>query len=191
MSASAWGQLALLVVALAVSIPLLGGYMAKVYGSDKAPGDRVFLPIERLIYRICRVDPDQEQRWTVYAFSVIAFSVVGLLILYAMQRLQASLPLDPTHAPQVGEALSFNTATSFTSNTNWQSYARRVDAQLPHADGRPHGAELRLRCCGHGRDGRAHPRARPATRRTPSGTSGSTSRARRCVSCCRSHSSAP
>ena len=110
-------------MALAVAIPLLGGYMARVYGSDKAPGDRVFLPIERLIYRICRVDPDQEQRWTVYAFSVIAFSVVGLLILYAMQRLQASLPLNPTHAPQVGEALSFNTATSFTSNTNWQSYA--------------------------------------------------------------------
>ncbi len=123
MSAAAWAQLALLVVVLAISIPLLGGYMAKVYGNAKAPGDRVFLPVERLIYRICRVDPDQEQRWTVYAFSVLAFSVVGLLILYAMQRLQASLPLNPTHAPQVGEALSFNTATSFTSNTNWQSYA--------------------------------------------------------------------
>jgi K+-transporting ATPase ATPase A chain len=123
MSAAAWAQVALLVVLLAISIPLLGAYMAKVYGNAKAPGDRVFRPIERLIYRVCRVDPDQEQRWTVYAFSVLAFSVVGLLILYAVQRLQTSLPFNPTNAPQVGEALSFNTATSFSSNTNWQSYA--------------------------------------------------------------------
>ncbi len=122
MSAAAWVQLALLVVVLAISIPLLGGYMAKVYGNAEGPGDRVFLPVERLMYRICRVDPEQEQRWTVYAFSVIAFSIVGVLILYAMQRLQSALPLNPTNAPRVGEALSFNTATSFTSNTNWQSY---------------------------------------------------------------------
>ncbi|MGZ6967658.1 MAG: potassium-transporting ATPase subunit KdpA [Acidimicrobiia bacterium] len=122
MSAAAWGQLLLLLVVLAISIPLLGGYMAKVYGNEKAPGDRVFLPIERLIYRACRVDPDQEQRWTVYAFSVIAFSLVGILILYVMQRLQTSLPFNPTNAPQVGEALSFNTAVSFVTNTNWQSY---------------------------------------------------------------------
>ena len=122
MSGAAWLQLALLIVALAVSIPLLGGYMAKVYSNAKAPGDRVFLPIERVIYRICRIDPDQEQRWTIYAFSVLAFSVVGLILLYAMQRLQTSLPFNPTNAPQVGEALSFNTATSFVTNTNWQSY---------------------------------------------------------------------
>ena len=134
MSGSRMGRSSLLlVVVLAVSIPLLGGYMAKVYGNGKAPGDRVFLPVERLIYRVCRVDPDHEQRWTIYAFSVLAFSVVGLLILYAMQRLQTSLPFNPTHAPQVGEALSFNTATSFVTNTNWQSYYPRVDAQRPHA----------------------------------------------------------
>jgi potassium-transporting ATPase potassium-binding subunit len=123
MSGAAWAQLALLVVLLAISIPLLGGYMAKVYGGGAAPGDRVFLPVERLIYKICRVDPDQEQRWTVYAFSVLAFSVVGLVLLYAMQRFQAALPLNPTDAPKVGEALSFNTATSFVTNTNWQSYS--------------------------------------------------------------------
>ena len=123
MSAAAWSQLAVLVAMLAISIPLLGGYMAKVYGNGSAPGDRVFLPVERAIYRLGRVDPDREQRWTVYAFSVLAFSVVGLLVLYAMQRLQTVLPFNPTHAPQVGEALAFNTATSFTTNTNWQSYA--------------------------------------------------------------------
>jgi potassium-transporting ATPase potassium-binding subunit len=123
MTAASWAQLALLVALLATAIPLLGGYMAKVYGNPTAPGDRVFLPIEGLIYRACRVDPDQEQRWNVYAFSVLAFSLVGILMLYAMQRLQTVLPFNPTHAPQVGEALSFNTATSFTTNTNWQSYA--------------------------------------------------------------------
>src|SRR4051795_8253980 len=123
MSGAAWAQLALLIAALAVSIPLLGGYMAKVYSAAAAPGDRVFLPVERLIYRICRIDPDQEQRWTIYAFSVLAFSVVGVILLYAMQRLQTSLPFNPTNAPQVGEALSFNTATSFVTNTNWQSYS--------------------------------------------------------------------
>jgi potassium-transporting ATPase potassium-binding subunit len=123
MSAAAWGQIAVLLAMLAISIPLLGGYMAKVYGNGSAPGDRVFLPVERTIYRLCRVDPEREQRWTVYAFSVLAFSVVGLLLLYVMQRLQTVLPFNPTHAPRVGEALSFNTATSFVTNTNWQSYA--------------------------------------------------------------------
>jgi K+-transporting ATPase ATPase A chain len=123
MSGAAWAQLALLVLILAISVPLLGGYMAKVYGNGSAPGDRVFGPVERGIYRICRVDPEREQRWTVYAFSVLAFSVVGLLLLYVMQRLQSVLPFNPTNAPKVSEALSFNTATSFTSNTNWQSYA--------------------------------------------------------------------
>jgi K+-transporting ATPase ATPase A chain len=122
MNAAGWAQFAVLVILLAISIPLLGGYLAKVFGGGKAPGDRVFLPIERLIYRVCRVDPDREQRWTVYAFSVLAFSVVGVIVLYAMQRLQTALPLNPTDAPKVGEALSFNTAVSFVTNTNWQSY---------------------------------------------------------------------
>ena len=122
MQASDWAQVALAIVLLAISVPLLGSYMAKVYGDGKAPGDRVVLPIERLIYRVCRIDPDQEQQWTVYAFSVLAFSLVGVLILYVMQRVQGSLPLNPTNAPKVGDALSFNTAASFVTNTNWQSY---------------------------------------------------------------------
>ena len=75
--------------------------MAKVFGGGEAPGDRVFLPVERLIYRVCRVDPDREQRWTVYAFSVLAFSVVSTLILYAIQRVQTVVPLNPTNVPKV------------------------------------------------------------------------------------------
>ncbi|MGZ4754170.1 MAG: potassium-transporting ATPase subunit KdpA, partial [Acidimicrobiia bacterium] len=122
MQSSDWAQIALVVAVLAILVPVLGSYMAKVYGDGPAPGDRVLLPVERLVYRVCLVDPESEQRWTVYAFSVLAFSMVGALLLYAMQRVQGSLPLNPTHAPQVGEALSFNTAVSFLTNTNWQSY---------------------------------------------------------------------
>ncbi len=122
MQGSDWAQIALVVVLLAILVPLLGSYMAKVYGDGPAPGDRLMLPVERLFYRICRVDPDQEQRWTVYAFSMLAFSMVGAVILYVLQRVQTSLPLNPTHVPRVGEALSFNTAVSFLTNTDWQSY---------------------------------------------------------------------
>jgi len=122
MSAANWLQLAVLVVLLAISIPILGGYLAKVFGGGHAPGDRVFLPVERLVYRIGRIDPEREQRWTVYAYSVLAFSLVGTLLLYGLQRLQTVMPLNPTHAPRIGEALSFNTAVSFVTNTNWQSY---------------------------------------------------------------------
>ena len=122
MTGAGWVQLAALVILIGVSIPILGGYLAKVFGGGKAPGDRLFLPIERFIYRLGRVDPEREQRWTVYAFSVLAFSVVGTIVLYAMQRVQTLLPLNPTDAPKVGEALSFNTAVSFVTNTNWQSY---------------------------------------------------------------------
>jgi K+-transporting ATPase ATPase A chain len=122
MDGHAWLQLGALVVAIGVSIPILGGYLAKVFGDGPAPGDRVFLPAERLIYRMCRVDAAREQRWTVYAFSVLAFSVVGTLLLYGIQRLQTVFPLNPTHVPRVPEALSFNTAVSFVTNTNWQSY---------------------------------------------------------------------
>jgi K+-transporting ATPase ATPase A chain len=122
MQTSDWLQWIALIVALGISIPILGGYMAKVFGGGAAPGDRVFGPIERLVYRLCRVDPDREQRWTVYAYSVIAFSAVGAVLLYGIQRLQTVLPLNPTKAPQVGSALSFNTSVSFLTNTNWQSY---------------------------------------------------------------------
>jgi K+-transporting ATPase ATPase A chain len=122
MQTSDWLQWIVLIVALGVSIPILGGYMAKVFGGGAAPGDRVFGPIERLVYRLCRIDPEREQRWTVYAYSVIAFSAVGAVLLYGIQRLQTVFPLNPTDAPQVGSALSFNTSVSFLTNTNWQSY---------------------------------------------------------------------
>jgi K+-transporting ATPase ATPase A chain len=122
MSWANWLQLAVLVGALFVTTPLLGLYMARVLGGGSAPGDRFFLPIERAIYRVTGVDPNREQRWNVYALSLLAFSAVSVIGLYLLQRLQGSLPLNPTDVAGVPPALAFNTAASFVTNTNWQNY---------------------------------------------------------------------
>lgn len=134
MSGASWLQLVALVAALAVGTRLLGPYLAAVYGDAepvdgdveprraKAPGDRIFEPIERLIYRLCGIDADREQRWTGYAGSLLAFSMVSVLGLYALLRLQHLLPLNPTDAPAVPSPLAFNTSVSFVTNTNWQNY---------------------------------------------------------------------
>jgi K+-transporting ATPase ATPase A chain len=122
MSAAGWAQFAALIIALAVTAPLLGRYMAHVYEGGPSRMDRVFGPVERLIYRMCRIDPEREQRWNVYTLSLLAFSIVGFLLLYLMQRIQSDLPFNPTDMVNVAPALSFNTAVSFMTNTNWQSY---------------------------------------------------------------------
>src|SRR5580692_5268909 len=123
MSAAGWLQFVLLGVLILISTPILGRYMYRVYFTDKAPGDRFFLPVENLIYRICGVDPDSEQRWRSYALAMLAFSLVSVLFTYALLRLQGHLPFNPDHQVAVSPALSFNTAVSFLTNTNWQSYA--------------------------------------------------------------------
>ncbi len=107
-------------------MPFLGRYMADVYGAradGSAPGDRFFGPIERAIYRILGVDAKREQRWNVYAVSLVAFSLVSVLVLYALHRLQGVLPFNPTDRPGVSPMGSFNAAISFVTNTNWQWYS--------------------------------------------------------------------
>ena len=123
MTPAAWAQVGALVLALAVCAPLLGRYLARVYGGGSAPGDRIFGPIEALIYRAGGIDPEGEQHWKVYAWSLLAFSLVSVLILYAQLRLQGHLPLNPNHFKGVPPTLAFNTAVSFLTNTNWQNYA--------------------------------------------------------------------
>jgi potassium-transporting ATPase potassium-binding subunit len=123
MTAHDWLLLATVIVAIFAATPLLGGYMAKVFGSGRAPGDRVFSPMERFLYRVCGIDPDREQRWTVYALSLLAFSIVSILFLLVLQRVQGWLPLNPNDMESVPPALSFNTAVSFVTNTNWQNYS--------------------------------------------------------------------
>jgi K+-transporting ATPase ATPase A chain len=124
MAGAAWLQLLALVACIAVSTRVLGPYLAGVFGDDeKTYGDRLFLKVERPLYRLCGVDPSREQRWSTYAYSLLAFSAVSVLVVYAIQRLQGSLPFNPTAVGGVPEALSFNTAVSFVTNTNWQNYA--------------------------------------------------------------------
>nr|WP_198676426.1 potassium-transporting ATPase subunit KdpA [Kribbella monticola] len=109
-------QVGFLIALLAVAYRPLGGYMARVYSSDKDSR------IERGTYRLLGVDARAEQTWAVYARSAIAFSTVSVVLLYLLQRLQSHLPLS-LGLPDIGSGLAFNTAASFVSNTNWQSYS--------------------------------------------------------------------
>jgi K+-transporting ATPase ATPase A chain len=122
MTTAGWIQLIVFLGLIVAFTPILGGYMAKVWAGGKAPGDRVFGPVERLTYRACGIDPESEQRWTTYTFSLLAFSAVALLFVYGFQRLQSHLPFNPDHLAAVHPDLAWNTAASFITNTNWQSY---------------------------------------------------------------------
>ncbi|HXY28593.1 MAG TPA: potassium-transporting ATPase subunit KdpA [Acidimicrobiales bacterium] len=128
MNGWAWAQLAFIGVATVVLAPLGGKYLAAVFGPGKAPGDRLFEPVERAAYRLLRVDPESEQRWTSYAMSVLAFGLVSGIGLYVILRLQGVLPFNPTHAPGMSPELAFNTAASFITGTNWQAYAGETQA---------------------------------------------------------------
>ena len=109
------------VVLIALAKPL-GLYMARVYEGKPVFLDRALGPVERLIYRVCGVRQDEEMRWTTYAVAVLLFSAASLLFVYALQRLQGLLPLNPQKFGAVSPDLAFNTATSFATNTNWQTY---------------------------------------------------------------------
>jgi potassium-transporting ATPase potassium-binding subunit len=129
MSPAGLVQLVVLIALLGVTLPPLGRYLAAVFGDpehhgEPSPmrGDRVFLPVERLVYRVCRIDPASEQRWTGYAFALLAFSAVSVLVLFGLLRLQGWLPLNPNGLGAVDSPVAFSTAISFVTNTNWQAY---------------------------------------------------------------------
>src|SRR6266568_3433380 len=114
-------QLLYLVVLLALAKPL-GLYMARVY-EGRAPGlEPVLGPLERLCYRCCGVRRTDEMGWKTYAGAMLLFNLVGLLVVYGLQRLQGILPLNPQQFGAVSPDSSFNTAVSFATNTNWQGY---------------------------------------------------------------------
>lgn len=123
MSGAAWCQLAIVAGVLAAVAPMLGRYLAAVFGPGAAPGDRFIAPIERRLLRLMGVRSTRGQSWTSYARSVIAFGGVSVLGLYVLLRLQHRLPFNPTDAPSVPPALAFNTSISFVTGTNWQAYA--------------------------------------------------------------------
>ena len=123
MTTLTWLQLGLYLVVLLLLVKPLGAYMARVYAGERTFFGRVVGPIERLIYRIVGMRPDEEMDWKTYAIAMLLFSFVGLLALYGLQRLQSVLPLNPQHLGAVKPDLAFNTAASFATNTNWQSYS--------------------------------------------------------------------
>src|SRR5262244_3496197 len=110
-----------LVVLLALAKPL-GGFMARVYTGQPSGLDGVLGPLERLIYRLCGIRAEEEMGWQTYAVAMLLFNLLGFLAVYALQRLQGVLPLNPQSFGAVTPDSSFNTATSFATNTNWQGY---------------------------------------------------------------------
>ncbi len=110
---------------LAVTKPM-GVFMARVFNRERTFLDPVLRPIERLIYRLTGVDEKREMRWTEYGVAMLLFSVVSMVVLYLLQRLQAYLPFNPQGLANIEPSSSFNTASSFTTNTNWQSYVPEV-----------------------------------------------------------------
>ena len=118
-----WIQLILFAgVLLAITKPI-GLYLCRVLDADgKTFLDPLIKPLERMTYVLTGVDPKKEQDWKGYAVAMLLFSLVSMIFTYAILRLQAFLPLNPQQLPGLSEHLAFNTAASFTTNTNWQSY---------------------------------------------------------------------
>src|SRR5262245_53331060 len=122
MTGNGWLQILLfLAVVLAITGPL-GRFMTRVFNHERTWLDPVLRPVERLIYRATGVDDKREMRWTEYATAMLLFSVVSMLVLYLIQRVQQWLPWNPQNFAAVPPDLAFNTAASFTTNTNWQAY---------------------------------------------------------------------
>ncbi len=123
MTVNGWLQILFFLLATFLVTPVLGGFMARVFTRQHTWLDPLCRPIERLVYRLTGVDETHEMRWTEYAAGVLLFSVVSMTVLYALQRLQALLPLNPQGFGGVAPDLAFNTAASFATNTNWQAYS--------------------------------------------------------------------
>jgi K+-transporting ATPase ATPase A chain len=122
MSANGWLQFAIYSAILLASVRPVGIYLAHVLEGERTWLDPVLRPLERLIYKICGIHADQEMNWREYAYSMLGFSAVSLLVTYAIERLQHVLPFNPQGLAAVGPDLAWNTAASFTTNTNWQAY---------------------------------------------------------------------
>ena len=126
MTNNSFFQILFYVATLLVLVKPLGWYMANIYENEPAGLNRLFAPVENLIYRLSGVNPQEEMRWTDYAISLLVFNLLGILAVFALQRLQASLPFNPQNLPGVSPDSAFNTAVSFATNTNWQGYSGEV-----------------------------------------------------------------
>jgi potassium-transporting ATPase potassium-binding subunit len=124
MTINGWLQILFFLVLVFLVTKPMGVFMARVFNREKTFMDPVLRPIERLLYRVTGVDENHEMRWTEYAIAMLLFSVVSMIVLYLMERLQGYLPFNPQKFGAVNPAhVAFNTAASFTTNTNWQAYS--------------------------------------------------------------------
>ena len=123
MTVNGWIQILLFAAIIFALTKPLGGYMYRVFEGDLQPLPRLFGPIEGVIYKLCGVDPSEQQDWKQYTLAMLIFSLLTLLVTYGIQRLQQVLPLNPQNFGPVAPDLAFNTAVSFTTNTNWQAYS--------------------------------------------------------------------
>ncbi|MHB8872695.1 MAG: potassium-transporting ATPase subunit KdpA, partial [Myxococcaceae bacterium] len=123
MTGIGWLQILIFMAVILVITRPAGVYLHRVFEGDRQPLPRVFGRVERFSYRVCGIDAKTEQDWKQYTLALLVFSALGVLVTYAIQRLQHVLPLNPQKLAAVGPELAFNTAASFTTNTNWQAYA--------------------------------------------------------------------
>jgi K+-transporting ATPase ATPase A chain len=122
MSANGWLQFAAFSLVLLLTVRPVGIYLARVLEGQKTWLDPILRPIERLIYKLCGVEAGHEMNWREYAFAMLGFSAATMVLTYVIERAQAVLPWNPQHLAGVGADLAWNTAASFTTNTNWQFY---------------------------------------------------------------------
>ncbi|MCF6124017.1 potassium-transporting ATPase subunit KdpA [Mesorhizobium sp. M7A.F.Ca.CA.001.07.2.1] len=122
MTLNGWIQILVYCGIVVLLVKPLGGYMHRVFNGDRTLLSPVLRPLERGLYRICGTSEREEQHWTTYAVALLLFNLAGFLVLYALQRLQGSLPYNPAGMTAVEPGLAFNTAASFMTNTNWQNY---------------------------------------------------------------------
>ena len=122
MTAIGWVQIALYCAIIVALTPVLGGYMTRVFSGERTFLASVLRPVELVLYRAGGVNEKSEQGWLAYTIAMLLFHVGGFIILYALMRLQAGLPFNPAEQSAVAPDLSFNTAVSFITNTNWQNY---------------------------------------------------------------------
>jgi K+-transporting ATPase ATPase A chain len=122
MTANGWFQIGLYVLVLFLITKPIGVFLARVFEREKTFLDPVLRPLERLIYRLCGIDENKEMPWTEYGTTMLVFSAVSLILLYLFERVQYWLPWNPQRLPNVPPDLAWNTAVSFTTNTNWQAY---------------------------------------------------------------------
>src|SRR6478752_4598493 len=123
MTANGWVQILLFLFFVFLVTKPIGIFLTKVFNRERTFMDPMLRPVERLLYRVCGVDENREMRWTEYAIAMLLFSLVSMIVLYGLERLQAYLPFNPQKLGAVNPgALAFNTAASFTTNTNWQNY---------------------------------------------------------------------